>query len=177
MTSEHGGVVVDPYYQSSTPNIHAIGDVIDRAQLTPVAIAEGMCIANNLFTDNPRRTLNYELIPTAVFCQPNIGTVGLTEAEARGRFEGDIDVYSADFKPMKHTLTGRDERTLMKLVVRRSDDKVVGVHMVGADAGEIIQGIAVAMTAGATKTQFDRTIGIHPTAAEEFVTMRQPRSE
>jgi glutathione reductase (NADPH) len=177
MTSEHGGVVVDPYYQSSTHNIYAIGDVIDRAQLTPVAIAEGMCIANNLFTDNPRRTLNYELIPTAVFCQPNIGTVGLTEAEARGRFEGDIDVYSADFKPMKHTLTGRDERTLMKLVVRRSDDKVVGVHMVGADAGEIIQGIAVAMTAGATKTQFDRTIGIHPTAAEEFVTMRQPRSE
>ena len=177
LTSGRGGVVVDHYYQSSTPNVYAIGDVIDRAQLTPVAIAEGMCIANNLFTDRPKHTLDYALVPTAVFCQPSIGTVGLTEAEARGRFEDDVDVYGADFKPVKHTLTGRDERTLMKLVVRRSDDRVVGAHMVGPEAGEIIQGIAVAMTAGATKEQFDRTIGIHPTAAEEFVTMRQPRRE
>jgi glutathione reductase (NADPH) len=176
-TSDRGAVVVDHYYQSSVPSIYAIGDVIDRAQLTPVAIAEGMCIANNLFTDLPKRTLDYELVATAVFCQPNIGTVGLTEAEALGRYEGDVDVYVADFKPMKHTMTGREERTLMKLLVRRSDDKVVGAHMVGPEAGEIIQGIAVAMTAGATKAQFDRTIGIHPTAAEEFVTMRQPRRE
>jgi len=175
--NDRGGIVVDDTYRSSVDNVYAIGDVIERAQLTPVAIAEGMCIADNLFTDNPTRTLDYSLIPTAVFCQPNIGTVGLTEAEARERFGNGIDIYTADFKPMKHTLTGRDERTLMKLVVTRSDDTVVGVHMVGPEAGEIIQGIAVAMTAGATKTQFDRTIGIHPTAAEEFVTMRQPRSE
>ncbi|MEQ8783447.1 MAG: glutathione-disulfide reductase [Roseibium album] len=174
--NERGGVLVDEFYRTSVGNVYAIGDVIDREQLTPVAIAEGMCIANNLFTDKPKRTVDYDLIPTAVFCQPNIGTVGLTEAAARERFGSDVDVFGADFKPMKHTLTGRDERTLMKLVVRRSDDRVIGAHMVGPEAGEIIQGLAVAMTAGATKEQFDRTIGIHPTAAEEFVTMRQPRS-
>ncbi len=112
-----------------------------------------------------------------MFCQPNIGTIGLSEDLARERYGDDVVVYGADFKPMKHTLTGRDERTLMKLVVTRSDDRVIGAHMVGPEAGEIIQGIAVAMTAGATKAHFDRTIGIHPTAAEEFVTMRQPRSE
>ena len=171
-----GAIEVDHHYRSSVPNIYALGDVIDRHQLTPVAIAEGMCLAANLFTDQRPRSVDYELIPTAVFCQPNIGTVGLTEAEARDRFGDEIDIYAADFKPMKHTLTGRDERTLMKLVVTRSDDRVVGAHMVGPEAGEIIQGIAVAMTAGATKTHFDRTIGIHPTAAEEFVTMRQPRN-
>ncbi len=175
MTTDRGGIVVDHYYQSSAHNIYAIGDVIDRAQLTPVAIAEAMCVSGNLFGGGPKRTLDYELVPTAVFCQPNIGTVGLNEDEARGRFDNQIDVYGADFRPMKHTLTGRDERTFMKLVVRRSDDVVVGAHMVGPDAGEIIQGIAVAMTAGATKAHFDRTIGIHPTAAEEFVTMRQAR--
>ncbi|MBX3707394.1 MAG: glutathione-disulfide reductase [Pseudomonadales bacterium] len=171
-----GGVVVDDFYRSSVPNIHAIGDVIDRHQLTPVAIAEGMCIANNLFTDNPPRKVDYGLIPTAVFCQPNIGTVGLTEAEARARF-GDVDVYATEFRPMKHTLSGRDERTFMKLLVNPADQKVVGAHMVGPEAGEIIQGIGVALTAGATKADFDRTIGIHPTAAEEFVTMRQPRAQ
>jgi glutathione reductase (NADPH) len=171
-----GGVVVDDFYRTSVPNIHAIGDVIDRHQLTPVAIAEGMCIANNLFTDNPPRTVDYGLIPTAVFCQPNIGTVGLTEAEARAR-HGDVDVYVTDFRPMKHTLSGRDERTFMKLLVNPADQKVVGAHMVGPEAGEIIQGIGVALTAGATKSDFDRTIGIHPTAAEEFVTMRQPRKK
>jgi glutathione reductase (NADPH) len=171
-----GGVVVDDFYRTSVPNIHAIGDVIDRHQLTPVAIAEGMCIANNLFTDNPPRTVDYGLIPTAVFCQPNIGTVGLTEAEARAR-HGDVDVYVTDFRPMKHTLSGRDERTFMKLLVNPADQKVVGAHMVGPEAGEIIQGIGVALTAGATKADFDRTIGIHPTAAEEFVTMRQPRKK
>jgi glutathione reductase (NADPH) len=176
LLSARGAVVVDQYYRSSVPNIYAIGDVIDQEQLTPVAIAEGMCIANNLFTDNPPRTVDYELIPTAVFCQPNIGTVGLTEEAARTRFGDDVQIFAADFKPMKHTLSGRDERTLMKLVVRPSDDRVVGAHMVGPEAGEIIQGLAVAMTAGATKAHFDRTIGIHPTAAEEFVTMRQPRN-
>ncbi len=174
--NDRGGVRVDDHYRSSVSNIYAIGDVIDREQLTPVAIAEGMCIANNLFTDNPPRTVDYSLIPTAVFCQPNIGTVGLTEAQARERFAA-IDVYASEFKPLKHTLSGRDERTLMKLVVNRADQRVVGAHMVGAEAGEIIQGLAVALTAGATKQDFDRTIGIHPTAAEEFVTMRQPRSD
>jgi glutathione reductase (NADPH) len=176
LQSTRGAIVVDEHYRSSVPNIYAIGDVIDREQLTPVAIAEGMCIANNLFTGNPPRTVDYELIPTAVFCQPNIGTVGLTEEVARSRYSDDIDVFATEFKPMKHTLSGRDERTLMKLIVRRSDDRVVGAHMVGPEAGEIIQGLAVAMTAGATKAHFDRTIGIHPTAAEEFVTMRQARS-
>jgi glutathione reductase (NADPH) len=172
-----GGIVVDEYYRSSVDNLYAIGDVIDREQLTPVAIAEGMCIANNLFTEHPPRTVDYGLIPTAVFCQPNIATIGVTEQVARKHHGDDIEVYAADFKPMKHTLTGRDERTLMKLVVRRSDDRVIGAHMVGPEAGEIIQGLAVAMTAGATKAHFDATIGIHPTAAEEFVTMRQPRSQ
>ena len=167
-----GEVKVDPYYQTSVDNIYAIGDVTDRIQLTPVAIEEGMCIANNLFSDQPPKTVNYANIATAVFCQPNIGTVGLTEAEALADFAGDLDVYESNFRPMKHTLSGRDERTLLKMIVRRSDDRVLGVHMAGPDAGEIIQGIAVALVAGATKTQFDATVGIHPTAAEEFVTMR-----
>ena len=171
-----GGIEVDAYYQTSVPGIYAIGDVIDQHQLTPVAIAEGMCIASNLFTDNPPRTVDYSLIPTAVFCQPNIGTVGLTETQARER-HGDVDAYVTEFRPMKHTLSGRDERTLMKLLVNPADQKVVGAHMVGPESGEIIQGIGIALTAGATKADFDRTIGIHPTAAEEFVTMRQPRSK
>ncbi|HBK19073.1 MAG TPA: glutathione-disulfide reductase, partial [Gammaproteobacteria bacterium] len=166
-----GEVKVDPYYQTSVDNIYAIGDVTDRIQLTPVAIEEGMCIANNLFSDQPPKTVNYANIATAVFCQPNIGTVGLTEAEALADFAGDLDVYESNFRPMKHTLSGRDERTLLKMIVRRSDDRVLGVHMAGPDAGEIIQGITVALVAGATKTQFDATVGIHPTAAEEFVTM------
>lgn len=172
--TEAGAVVVDDYYQTNVANIYAIGDVIDRLQLTPVAIAEGMCIANNLFTSRPRRTLSYDNVPTAVFCQPNIGTVGLTEAAARGRY-GSVDVFESTFRPMKHTLSGRVERTFMKLVVNAQDDRVVGIHMVGPDAGEIIQGMAVAVKAGATKTHFDATVGIHPTAAEEFVTMREAR--
>ena len=134
-----------------------------------------MCIANNLFTDRPKQTLSYDNIATAVFCQPNIGTVGLTEREASETI-GAVDVYESAFKPMKHTMTGRSERTLMKMIVNPADDRVVGIHMVGPDAGEIIQGLAVAMTAGATKSQFDATVGIHPTAAEEFVTMREVRS-
>ncbi len=171
---DFGKVLVNDYFQTSAPNIYAIGDVIDRMQLTPVAIAEGMCIANNLFTDNPKRQMNYDNIATAVFCQPNIGTVGPTEQEARERYP-ELVVYESTFRPMKHTLTGRAERTLMKLLVNGADDRVVGAHMVGPDAGEIIQGLAVAITAGATKADFDATVGIHPTAAEEFVTMREPR--
>lgn len=171
---DKGAVLVDAHYRTSVPHILAIGDVIDRMQLTPVAIAEGMCVARNLFGEGPPRTLSYENIPTAVFCQPNLGTVGLTEAQARQRC-AQIEVYESSFRPLKHSLTGRDERTFMKLIVDASTDKVVGVHMVGPEAGEIIQGMAVAVTAGATKAQFDTTIGIHPTAAEEFVTMREAR--
>jgi glutathione reductase (NADPH) len=169
--SEHGAVLVDDEFRSSVANIFALGDVIDRMQLTPVAITEAMCLTDNLFNGGNRR-INYQNIPTAVFCQPNIGTVGLTEAQARAQYAA-VRVYESTFKPMKHTLTGRNERTLMKLIVDTASDKVVGAHMVGADAGEIIQGLGVAITAGATKAQFDATIGIHPTAAEEFVTMRE----
>jgi len=172
---DFGKVLVDEDYRTSVPHIYAIGDVIDRMQLTPVAIAEGMCIANNLFTDNPRRRVNYDNVATAVFCQPNIGTVGPTEAEAAERYP-ELVVYESTFRPMKHTLTGRSERTLMKLLVNGADDRVVAAHMVGPDAGEIIQGLSVAINAGATKAHFDATVGIHPTAAEEFVTMRQPRA-
>jgi glutathione reductase (NADPH) len=170
--TEAGAIAVDDGYRTSAPNIYAIGDVIDHAQLTPVAIAEAMCLAENLYNGASRR-VDYERIPTAVFCQPNIGAVGLTEAQARARL-ANVRIFATDFTPMKHTLTDRDESTLMKLVVDGSTDRVVGAHMVGAEAGEIIQGLAVAMTAGATKAHFDATIGIHPTAAEEFVTMREP---
>ena len=171
---DNGAVVVDEHYRTSVPNILAIGDVTDRMQLTPVAIAEGMCVAKTLFAGQPS-TLDYSCVPTAVFCQPNIGTVGLTEEQAlaEGRT---LRVFETAFKAMKHTLSGRDERTFMKLIVDASDDRVIGVHMVGEAAGEIIQGMAVAMKAGATKAVFDATVGIHPTAAEEFVTMREPRA-
>ncbi len=167
-----GAVLVNDQYQTSVPSIYALGDLIDHVQLTPVAIAQAMCVAENLFNGG-QRTLNYRNIPTAVFCQPNLATVGLSEEAALAEY-GAIDIYETRFRPMKHTLSGREERTLMKLVVGRSDDRVLGAHMVGPDAGEIIQGLAVALQAGATKAQFDRTIGIHPTAAEEFVTLRTP---
>jgi len=168
----NGAVVVDEHYRSNVPTIHALGDVIDRVQLTPVALAEAMALVDRLFGSGERR-VDYELIPTAVFTDPNIGTVGLTEAAARARF-GDVRVFRSEFKALKHTLSGSSERTLMKLVVDAKSDRVVGLHMVGADAGEIVQGFGVALKAGATKAQFDATIGIHPTAAEEFVTMREP---
>lgn len=168
---ENGAVKVDDRFRTSVPNIYALGDVIDRVQLTPVALAEGMCVAGNLF-NGADRGVDYANIPTAVFCQPNIGTVGLTEQEVRDAAL-DIAVYESTFKPMKHTLTGRAERTFMKLLVDKATDRVVGLHMVGPDAGEIVQGFGVALNAGATKAQFDATIGIHPTAAEEFVTMRE----
>ena len=169
---ERGKILVNKKYQTSQKNIYAIGDVTDRVQLTPVAIEEGMCVANQLFGDESYPTLSYDNIPTAVFCQPNIGTVGLTEEEALVNHVGDLDIYESQFKPMKLTMTNREERSFMKMVVQRSTDAVLGIHMVGENAGELIQGLAVALVAGATKSQFDATIGIHPTAAEEFVTLR-----
>jgi len=169
-----GSIVVDDQFKTSVDNIYALGDVIDRFQLTPVAIAEAMVLSGNLFNGQNLST-DYADIPTAVFSHPNIGTVGLSEEQAREKY-ADIDVYKSDFKPMLHTLSGRDERTLMKLIVDKASDRVVGCHMVGPDAGEIIQGMGVALKAGATKAQFDATVGIHPTAAEEFVTMREPVS-
>ena len=170
--SPDGAVIVDEHYRSSVPAIHALGDVIDRVQLTPVALAEAMALVDYLYGDGSRR-VDYGLIPTAVFTDPSIGTAGLTEQAARERY-GDVHVFRSEFKALKHTLSGRHERTLMKLVVDAASDRVVGLHMVGADAGEIVQGFGVAMRAGATKAQFDATIGIHPTAAEELVTMREP---
>jgi glutathione reductase (NADPH) len=168
----NGAVLVDGHYRSSVPSIHALGDVIDRVQLTPVALAEAMALVDHLFGSG-RREMDYELIPTAVFTHPSVGTVGLSEHAARGRF-GAVRVFRSEFRALRHTLSGSTERTLMKLVVDAASDRVVGLHMVGADAGETVQGFAVAMRAGATKAVFDATLGIHPTAAEEFVTMREP---
>ncbi len=169
----NGAVKVDDRFQSTVPSIYAIGDVIDRLALTPVAIAEAMVLVDNLFK-GADRGMDYSNVPTAVFSQPPIGSVGLTEAQAREAYADGIDVYVATFTPLKHTLTGREEKTLMKLIVDRVSDRVVGLHMVGAEAGEIAQGFAVAIKAGATKADFDATVGIHPTAAEEYVTMRDP---
>ncbi len=168
--TESGAVQVDDYYQTSVPSIYALGDLIDRMQLTPVALAEAMVLVKNLYRGYKQK-LDYDLIPTAVFCQPTIGTVGLTEAEALEKYPS-IDIYSTNFRSLKHALSGSGDRILMKLLVEPVSDRVLGVHMAGEQAGEIIQGIAVALKAGATKTIFDQTIGIHPTSAEEFVTMR-----
>jgi glutathione reductase (NADPH) len=170
--SEHGAIAVDENFRSSVPHIFAVGDVIGRVQLTPVALAEAMVVVERLFGSG-QRAMDYENIPTAVFTHPNIGTVWLTEAQARQR-HGKLRIYRSEFRPLKHTVSGSSERTLMKLVVDDATDRVLGVHMVGTDAGEIVQGFAVALKAGATKAVFDATIGIHPTAAEEFVTMREP---
>ena len=167
----NGAVLVDAHYATSVPSVHAVGDVIDRIHLTPVALAEAMALVERLFGATPR-AVDYELIPTAVFTHPSVGTVGLGEADARARF-GEVRVFRSEFRALKHTLSGATERTLMKLVVDAASDRVVGLHMVGADAGELVQGFAVALKAGATKAVFDATIGIHPTAAEEFVTMRE----
>ncbi len=170
-----GAIVVNDYYQTSVPSIYALGDVTARLQLTPVALGEAMVLVDHLFgpaAGKAARSMSYQFIPTAVFTHPNIGTVGYSEADARSRF-GDVTVYRSEFKALKHTLSGSSERTLMKLVVEAATDRVVGLHMVGPEAGEIVQGFAVAMKAGATKAVFDSTIGIHPTAAEEFVTMRE----
>jgi glutathione reductase (NADPH) len=171
-----GAIQVNAHYQTSVPSIYALGDVTARLQLTPVALGEAMALVDHLLgpkEGKAARQMDYALIPSAVFTHPNVGTVGLSEAAARQQF-GRVTIYRSEFKALKHTLSGSNERTLMKLVVDDATDRVVGLHMVGADAGEVVQGFAVAMKAGATKAQFDSTIGIHPTAAEEFVTMREP---
>jgi glutathione reductase (NADPH) len=166
-----GGIVVDSYGCSSQPNIYAVGDCTNRFMLTPVAIAEGQAVAETLFNHQPT-AVDYAVVPSAVFSEPSIGTVGLIEEDARAGL-GEIDIYKSNFRPLRHTISGRDERAFMKLIVERKTDRVVGCHMVGADAGEIIQGFAVAIRCKATKADFDATIAIHPTAAEEFVTMRK----
>jgi glutathione reductase (NADPH) len=168
----NGAIIVNDDYQTDEPSIYAIGDATDRVQLTPVALAEGMVLVRNLY-GNAKQKLDYNFIATAVFSQPNIGTVGYSEEDAVQKYSK-VAVYKSEFKHMKHTLGGSSERTFMKLLIDQATDKVIGCHMVGSDAGEIIQGIAIAIKAGATKADFDTTIGIHPTAAEEFVTMREP---
>ncbi len=171
--NKDGFVQVDDNYQTSEPSILALGDVIGRVQLTPVALAEGMAVARRLFKPEDYRAVDYRHIPTAVFSLPNIGTVGLTEEEAR-KAGHEVQIFESRFRPMKLTLTDNQERTLMKLVVDANTDVVLGCHMVGPDAGEIVQSLAIALKAGATKRVFDDTIGVHPTLAEEFVTMRSP---
>ena len=171
-TDAQGGIVVDAWGATSVNGIHAVGDVTNRIALTPVAIREGQALAMTLFGD-AKASADHDCVPSAVFSQPPVATVGLGEEEALARHE-EIAVYTARFRPMKHTLSGREERTLMKLVVDPVSDRVLGAHMVGPDAPEIIQGIAIAVKMGATKADFDATVGIHPTAAEEFVTMRDP---
>lgn len=173
---ENGAIIVNDDFTTSVPNIHAVGDVIDRVALTPVALAEGQILAQRLFSKNDggkRRAMRYENIPTAVFSNPNIATVGLDEEGARQQYPN-LAVYRSRFTALRHTLSGRQEKTFLKLLVDTDTDRVVGVHMLGADAGEIVQGLAVAINAGATKADFDATLGIHPTVAEEFVTMRTP---
>lgn len=172
--NDNGTIKVDQYFQTSEPSIFALGDVTGGMELTPVALAEGMAFAKTFYNNQPT-LVDYNTIPTAVFCQPTIGTCGLSEAQASQQFEH-VVVYESNFRAMKHTIGGRQERTYMKLIVDGKSDRVIGIHMVGEDAGEIIQGMAIAMKAGATKSTFDSTIGIHPTAAEEFVTMRSPRA-
>lgn len=172
ITTDKGTIAVNEKFQTNISNVYALGDVTGGIELTPVALAEAMVLVNHWFGDGKKR-MDYELIPTAVFTQPNVGTIGLTEHQALQK-HGDISIYRSEFKPMKHTLSGSDERSFMKLIVDLSTDKVVGLHIVGEGAGEMLQGFAVAMKAGATKADFDGTIGIHPTSAEELVTMRTP---
>jgi glutathione reductase (NADPH) len=167
---KNGAVVVDRFSASTVPSVYAVGDVTDRIALTPIAIKEGHAVALTLFGNQPT-PVDHMDVPCAVFSQPPIGTVGATEAEAKERFH-ELEIYKSTFRPLKHTLSGRDERTMMKLIVDRASQRVVGVHIVGADAPEIVQGIGIAVKAGLTKAQFDATVGIHPTAAEELVTMR-----
>lgn len=173
--TDNGYIKVNENFQTSESNIYALGDVTGGMELTPVALEEGMTLARSLFNNQPCK-IDYSNIATTVFCQPNIGTVGMTEQQARAEYSNVVK-YRSSFRAMKHTISGSQERTLMKLLVDGDTDKVLGVHMVGADASEIMQGIAIAIKAGATKADFDATIGIHPTAAEEFVTMREPVSD
>jgi glutathione reductase (NADPH) len=169
-----GAIIVDNYSKSSVDSIHAIGDVTNRLNLTPVATSEGMALAKTLFGGKPT-PVDHENVPTAVFANPNLGAVGLSEEKARERF-GKVDIYKTAFRSLKHTMGNSEERIFMKLVVDTHSQRVVGAHMLGPDAGEVIQGIAIAVKLGATKAQFDATIGIHPTAAEEFITMREKTS-
>jgi glutathione reductase (NADPH) len=168
---EDGAIVVDKCSQSSVPSIHAIGDVTNRINLTPVATHEGMALAKTLF-GGQTTPADHENVPTAVFSHPNLATVGLSEEQARHRY-GAVDIYKSAFRSLKHTMGKSEEEVFMKLVVDAASQRVVGAHMIGPEAGEIIQGIAIAVKLGATKLQFDSTIGIHPTAAEEFVTLRE----
>lgn len=169
---ENGAIIVNEDFRTSEPNIFALGDVTAKIQLTPVAIAEAMAFASTQFNDDPKK-MDYDGIASAVFCQPNIGTLGLTEDKARETYD-EIEVYRSTFRPLKHTLSGSNEMNMMKIIVDKATDKIIGVHMVGSEAGEIIQGLAIAYKCGVTKAIFDATIGIHPTTAEEFVTMREP---
>jgi glutathione reductase (NADPH) len=173
--SDKGYIKVNDHFQTSEPSIYALGDATGGMELTPVALEEGMTLARALYNNQPYK-VDYSNIATTVFCQPNIGTVGMTEEQARADYSNVVK-YRSSFRAMKHTISGSDERTLMKLLVDGDTDKILGVHMVGPDAGEIMQGIAIAIKAGATKADFDATIGIHPTAAEEFVTMREPATD
>jgi len=170
--SADGRIAVDEYSRSNLDHIYAVGDVTSRVNLTPVAIHEGHAFADSVFGGAPR-PVNHEFVPSAVFSQPPVGTVGYSEEDAIMHI-GPVDVYLSEFRPMKHTLSGRNEKTMMKLIVERVSQKVCGIHIVGMDAPEIVQGFAVAVKSGLTKDRFDRTIGIHPTAAEELVTMRSP---
>nr|WP_319516785.1 glutathione-disulfide reductase [uncultured Cohaesibacter sp.] len=170
--ASNGAVKVDEYNRTNIDHIFAVGDVTDRVNLTPVAIREGAALAETLFNDNPT-TMDYDNIATAVFTQPEIGTVGMTEAEAEKAY-GNLDVYVAKFRPMKNTLAGNDEKMLMKVIVAADSDKVVGCHILGPDAGEMSQLLGIAIKMGATKADFDATVAVHPTAAEELVTMKEP---
>ncbi len=167
----HGAIPVNEYSQTEVPSIYAVGDVTNRVNLTPVAIREGHAFADTVFGGKPTM-MNHGLVPTAVFSQPEIGTVGMTETQARAKHKS-IDIYKTSFRPMKHTLSGRDERMFMKLVVDGESNKVLGCHIIGPDAGEMAQLLGIAITCGATKAQFDATLAVHPTAAEELVTMRE----
>jgi glutathione reductase (NADPH) len=171
-----GAIAVDEHFRTSVPSIHALGDVIGHIQLTPVALAEGTALARTLFEGHGAVRVDYADIPTAVFTIPEVATAGLTEPQARAK-HGEVTVYQTDFRPLKHTVSGSTERTYMKLVVDRASDRVVGVHVVGAGAAEIVQGAAIALKCHATKAQFDATLGIHPTSAEELVTLRTPRAD
>lgn len=168
--ADNGAIKVDAFSQTSVPSIYAVGDVTDRMNLTPVAIREGSCFANTVFGGNPM-TYDHDTIPTAVFTQPPTGTVGLSEADARVKY-GPVDIYKTTFRPMRYVMPNDETRMLMKLVVRQSDDVVIGCHMVGPDAAEIIQAVGIAVKCGLTKAQFDATCAVHPTVAEELVTMK-----
>jgi glutathione reductase (NADPH) len=171
-TARNGAIKVDAYSRTNAAHILAIGDVTDRVQLTPVAIHEAICLVETEFKGNPTRP-DHDLIPTAVFSQPEIGTVGMSEERAGREFDA-LNVYLARFRPMKHTLSGRDERMMMKIIADAGSDRVLGVHILGPDAGEMAQTLGIALKMGATKRDFDRTMAVHPTAAEELVTMYQP---